>query len=122
MEANYWEKLFDKMYYYGEPDTWDYQWVFTCLINNGLVVVPNNNLINNIGFNLEATHTKWEKTSVSKVSSIGKKIIHPQYMFCHSEAEKYQFDNYFGGFSTRLKKNILLRIKRKVKRLLNIKN
>ncbi len=122
IEREYWENIFETFYEKGIPDTYDYQWVFTCLINNGLIIVPNNNLINNIGFNIDATHTKWEKTSVSKVRSIGKEIVHPQYMFCDTEAEKYQFDYYFGGLSTRLKKNILLRTKRKIKRLLNIKN
>ena len=115
IEREYWENIFDNFYKKGIPDTYDYQWVFTCLINNGLIAIPNKNLINNIGFNLDATHTKWEKTSVSKVSSLGEEIIHPKYLFCDSEAEKYQFDFYFGGFSTRLKKNIILRIKNKFK-------
>ena len=122
IEREYWENIFDNFYKKGIPDTYDYQWVFTCLINNGLIAIPNKNLINNIGFNLDATHTKWEKTSVSKVSSLGEEIIHPKYLFCDSEAEKYQFDFYFGGFSTRLKKNIILRIKNKFKRLFNKKN
>ncbi|RDB36915.1 MAG: hypothetical protein DCC88_02575 [Spirobacillus cienkowskii] len=30
-------------------DTWDYQWVFTCLYNHGLCVTPSVNLISNIG-------------------------------------------------------------------------
>ncbi len=39
-------------------DTWDYQWTFSKLINHGLSVVPCSNLIKNIGFRLDATHTK----------------------------------------------------------------
>ena len=31
-------------------DTWDYQWNFCKLINSGLSIIPNNNLIKNIGF------------------------------------------------------------------------
>ena len=122
IQKEYWGGIFDNFYKKGIPDTWDYQWVFTCLINNGLIIIPNNNLINNIGFNIDATHTTWKKTSISQVRSIGEEIIHPEYMLCDSEAERYQFDYYFGGFNTRLKKNILLRIKNKFKRLLNIKN
>ena len=41
----------DNFYKNGSPDTWDYSWVLTCLINNALIAIPNNNLINNIGFN-----------------------------------------------------------------------
>jgi GR25 family glycosyltransferase involved in LPS biosynthesis len=32
-------------------DTWDIQWVFTCLFNSGLCVTPRVNLITNIGVN-----------------------------------------------------------------------
>ena len=94
----------------------------TCLINNGLIVIPNKNLINNIGFNLEATHTKWQKKSVSTLSSIGDKLSHPKYILIDSRAEKYQFDFFFGGYSTRLRNNFLIRIKNKLKRFLKIKN
>jgi len=38
-------------------NTWDYQWIFTVLVNNGLVCRPYKNLIKNIGFGVEATHT-----------------------------------------------------------------
>lgn len=121
IEKEYWMNIFENYYKNKEPDTWDYQWVFTCLINNGLVVIPNKNLINNIGFNLDATHTKWEKLIPSKVSSIGDKIIHPEFMICDSKAERYQFDYYFGGYNTRLRKNIFMRIKNKLNRTFKIK-
>ncbi len=42
----------------GNKDTWDYQWVYTCLKHNLFVIRPNVNLVNNIGFNEDATHTK----------------------------------------------------------------
>lgn len=47
--------------YEGKLDTWDYQLMMCLAENNGLCVVPNVNLIENIGFNREdATHTKGE--------------------------------------------------------------
>ena len=39
-------------------DTWDYQFSFARNINNGLACVPSINLIENIGFGADATHTK----------------------------------------------------------------
>lgn len=42
----------------GQIDTWDYQWHFAISRNHGLVVVPKVNLICNIGFEAEATHTR----------------------------------------------------------------
>lgn len=41
----------------GRIDTWDYQWILTVWKNDGLVVRPSVNLIENIGFGENATHT-----------------------------------------------------------------
>jgi hypothetical protein len=46
--------MFD-LAYLGKLDTWDVQWFYSCLFNNGLSVVPRRNLISNIG--LDGTHT-----------------------------------------------------------------
>jgi hypothetical protein len=51
------EQTFDAVYA-GKIDTWDYQWVFARLINSGLSITPAHNLITNIGFSDDATHTK----------------------------------------------------------------
>lgn len=37
---------------------WDYQWLFCMQISNGLCIVPTVNLVRNIGFDENATHTK----------------------------------------------------------------
>ena len=36
---------------------WDFQWFYTRLVNSGLSVVPKRNLISNIGFGADSTHT-----------------------------------------------------------------
>lgn len=41
-------------------DTWDIQWVFSCLIRNTYAIVPKYNLIDNIGD--EGTHVSWKKS------------------------------------------------------------
>lgn len=41
----------------GEADTWDYQWTFACWKAGLLSAVPTRNLVENIGFGPEATHT-----------------------------------------------------------------
>lgn len=57
-KADYVEKELD-LIYEGKLDTWDYQLMLCLAENDGLCVVPNVNLINNIGMNREdATHTK----------------------------------------------------------------
>lgn len=42
----------------GTLDTWDAQWLFCCLTQGFASLVPNGNLITNIGFHAEATHTR----------------------------------------------------------------
>lgn len=52
-----WVKIFDKTFS-GQIDSWDYQWKFSLLFNQGLSIIPYTNLISNIGFGESATHTK----------------------------------------------------------------
>ena len=117
LQKKYWYSIFENFYKFGVPDTWDYAWVLTCLINNGLTAIPNKNLIRNIGFNLDATHTKWPINKVNKVSGIGGSLVDPKFIVCDLEAEKYQFDFFFGGFSKRMRRNPFLRIKNKFNRI-----
>ncbi len=51
-------EIFDQ-FRLGRTDTWDYQWYFARIINNGMAITPSLNLIENIGFDENATHTKW---------------------------------------------------------------
>lgn len=41
----------------GKVDTWDHQWTHLVFYRRGISIVPNTNLITNIGFDQEATHT-----------------------------------------------------------------
>jgi len=52
----YWINIFKKMESH-EIDTWDYQWTYSIFNNNGICINPAKNLISNIGFNSDGTHT-----------------------------------------------------------------
>lgn len=54
-EIDYWSRMFDKMR--EGLDTWDYALVFSCWLHNGLSIRPKVNMISNIGFDKDATHT-----------------------------------------------------------------
>ncbi len=58
--ARWMERNFEATYR-GEIDTWDFQWVFACLLNDGLSVCPHGNMISNIGF--DGTHMQKEGSS-----------------------------------------------------------
>lgn len=55
--VSYWTRVFDGMHDGTGPDTWDYQWFYTRLTNNSLNIIPRFNLVSNIGFGAEGTHT-----------------------------------------------------------------
>jgi hypothetical protein len=48
-------------------DTWDMQWIFTCLSKFQFGIIPEKSLIQNIGFDQRGTHTK---TSVTRFTQI----------------------------------------------------
>ncbi len=51
-----WRQIFDRMYN-AEIDTWDYQWTFACWRNDSLCIHPQVDLVSNIGFDADGTHT-----------------------------------------------------------------
>jgi hypothetical protein len=55
-EVEFWSHSFDSVHSKGF-DTWDHQWTFACMTNNSIGATPAVNLIENIGFGPEATHT-----------------------------------------------------------------
>ena len=59
----------------GEVDTWDYQWAFAKLRCGGLNVVPAVNLVSNIGFGSDATHTT--NSSDPRADMATHELAHP---------------------------------------------
>ncbi len=55
LERKYWKMVAAKIQS-GEFNTWDYQWAFTLWKHEGLAIIPNVNLISNIGFGASSTH------------------------------------------------------------------
>ncbi len=55
-ERAFWQNIFDHQRA-GKIDTWDYSFTFACWAHNGLSILPRVNLVTNIGFGDQATHT-----------------------------------------------------------------
>lgn len=76
----YWEKIFEKVYK-GKIDTWDYQWLFACWVQGALTILPNVNLVSNIGFTPEATHATYlTKFDGMKTESMRFPISYPKHV------------------------------------------
>jgi len=56
--AAYWSDRFDVVAGGRRRDIWDITWVFANLLNNGLCIHPATNLVANMGFGVESTHTQ----------------------------------------------------------------
>lgn len=65
----FWKDTFEAMFR-GEIDTWDYQVSFLAFRTESLCVVPKQNMIKNIGFGADATHT-FDVNSQCSNSEIG---------------------------------------------------
>lgn len=85
----YWYKIFDYTYA-NKIDTWDYQLLFASWLQNGLHILPNFNLVSNIGFGAEATHTKVPgKCANLPVEAVSFPLQHPPFMIRDAAADDY---------------------------------
>lgn len=101
-EAYVWNRNFGSIYHGSNTDlkpmTWDYQWVFTCWMQAGLAIHPTVNLVSNIGFGAEATHTQDETNRWANlpVASLTFPLKHPPFVMRDEQADRYlqntQFD------------------------------
>ena len=112
-EQKGWMNTF-QLVYDDKIDTWDYQWTYTCFINNGLCVMPNVNLVSNSGFNRDSLHTRNENSIFSKmkIEEIIE-ITHPKFVLADQEADSLTSKSCFGNI------NIFERIKNKMVRTIS---
>lgn len=108
----YWENLWDTAYN-EHPNTWDRPWAYACMACNGLSINPTVNLISNIGFGSDATHTKNEKGIMSNrpLSSVHFPLMHPQTVEQNAIADAFTF-RYEFGINASLRQQILSTLKR----------
>ncbi len=63
----------------GNVSYWDYQWTFACWANSGLSINPRTNLVTNVGWGPDATHTVATKDPLGHVpaSEMTFPLAHP---------------------------------------------
>jgi hypothetical protein len=91
----YWQNIFEYTYK-GRIDTWDYQLVFASWLQNSLHILPNTNLVSNIGFGPEATHTKAVTQCANlPVTAMEYPLYHPQFVIRDGWADDYSQATHF---------------------------
>lgn len=86
-QLNYYKNILNKVSN-NEIDTWDYSWNYSIWSNFGLSISPNKNLISNIGFGPQATHTKdTGLLSNLPTEEISFPLLHPKDIKPNKEAD-----------------------------------
>ena len=98
-EKKYWLKVFDSVYN-RKIDSWAYVWLASVWNVGGKSIIPNTNLIVNIGFNEFATNTlRFSKVDEEKLkfTEIESNLSHPSDQIINYKADEYVFKNHFNG-------------------------
>jgi hypothetical protein len=94
----------------GEINTWDYTWTYNRIVNNGLSIVPNKNLITNIGFGSESTHTRYiyfDNRYLQRYEINNNSINHPEKMIIDFNYDNRVFKEFTMGGSINMMKLII---------------
>ncbi|MBS1788528.1 MAG: glycosyltransferase family 2 protein [Acidobacteria bacterium] len=92
----YWHRSF-QMVYEKRIDSWAYCWTLACWIQNGLTILPNVNLICNIGFDANGSHTKNRRSRFANIPLEEMKfpLQHPPFVVRDDQADRFTQDNNF---------------------------
>lgn len=101
-------------------DAWSFQWIFANVSQNRLAVVPRHNLIINIGFGEEATHTTFRNpivpTSASELPLPTRpaRFVHADHVYDHSLSRRLyrgRLRSKFDSLMNRLRDPVFMRLK-----------
>jgi len=95
---NGWCHNFEKIYT-KEKIHWDYAWTFACWSQNLLSIIPEKNLVTNIGFGLDASNTTSydDRIADRNANELNFPLVHPEMMCRNFEADMYVQKNIFGS-------------------------
>ncbi|WP_245795379.1 glycosyltransferase family 2 protein [Thioalkalivibrio denitrificans] len=101
VERRYWARIFDRVQA-GEIDSWAYPWTASVWHKGGLTATPNVNLVSNIGFGPDSTHTASVDSPLAAMATapLGE-LVHPDAVAQDIAADRYVFNHTFGGKAQR---------------------
>lgn len=111
--VRFWRDRLEKTYS-GLIDTWDFQWVYTMNIENGLAVNPPVNLVENIGFGEQSSHTdsandpreRFKQRSLPKDFGFPREIERNEDFDSYIEAEFFSLRSWAGKFLRLIQRNL----------------
>ena len=96
--SHWWIDFFDRFYTFKPNDTWDYQFHYNCMVRNQWAVIPKANLVKNIGYGPNATHSQDPNSYFANVPTyeLSFPLKHPQQFVRNYEADIFIQQNLFG--------------------------
>jgi hypothetical protein len=101
--AGYWSYLLDLTY--RDRHTWDYAWLLSAWVNGGLHAVPNINLVSNLGFREDATHTppsQGDFLGELPTRAISFPLVHPERIERNAAADDFSERALYSGVIDKL--------------------
>lgn len=97
----FWSLIMEKMAIPGSrfrKGSWAYYWALSIRLQDGICVTPNQNLIQNIGFDATATHTKESGRLAARVTKLSASeltfpLMHPTSLELDTSADKKFLEN-----------------------------
>jgi hypothetical protein len=104
----YWENIFQGVFD-NQIVAWDYRWTFACWLQNALTILPSRNLVSNIGFDEDASHTTSKNHPFAYLPTYPMTfpIQHPAYLIRDGAADQFSQNTIFDPTLTyRLKRKL----------------
>ena len=107
-EYEYKKWVFDKTFNQNMLSTWDYQWEFAMLIQSGLKIIPKKNMVLNIGFGNDATHTTGTNKLVlnQTIEKMDFPLTHPDFMMVDGRYDQAFLNSFFTTNNFKMKSNL----------------
>ena len=107
--ARYWAELFDGVYN-GRINSWAYARTFSCWAHSMMTILPQVNLVTNVGFGEAATHTTASNSHLERsATAMSFPLRHPRTVTINAAADRFTQSAVFGSAKPRSAKEKLRR-------------
>ena len=94
-EYAHWSRTLDAQFA-GQIDTWDFPWAYSVWSRGGMAILPDENLVTNIGFGPEATHTLDPESKLAEIPACEMgQLLHPIDIAINRDADRYTWQSVF---------------------------
>lgn len=112
LERQYWLRKFEAVRTGPQPaHIWDYQWHFAVAAHGGLAVVPAVNLVANIGFGADATHTFDAHDAHPTPHELPFPLRHPPVVLRDGRRDRRHFREHLAGRAHAVVRRLLGRLR-----------